>query len=183
MFERLTTLLLIGVALVACAPSSNTPTPAAPSEVPTNLEVPAGNSEFLRATGRGVQIYTCEQTVEGGPEWTLTAPSAVLENESGFVSSHGAGPSWTATDGSSVVGSKLAENPSPAENAVPWLLVQAEPRGAGAFDQTTLIQRLDTVGGVAPADGCGAKTLGAQTRVPYSATYVFFRAATSASSY
>ena len=144
------------------------------SRVPANLTVPAGNAEFLRATGRGVQIYTCEQTLEG-VRWKLTAPSAVLANEKGFVSSHGAGPSWTATDGSSVVGNALAESPSPDEDALPWLLIQAEPRGAGALTRTTFIQRLDMVGGAAPKGGCSAETLGEETRSPYSATYVFFR--------
>lgn len=184
MLKRFVTPLLIGTLSAACAPASDTytsasiATPTAPEEVPAELYVPAGNVESLRATGQGVQIYTCEQT-EQGSQWTLSAPSAVLKDETGFVSSHGAGPNWTAPDGSSIIGSKLAESPSPDEDAVAWLLVQAEPRGAGTFANTTFLQRVDTVGGVAPAQGCSAETLGEEVRSPYSATYIFFEAANS----
>jgi hypothetical protein len=40
----------------------------------------------------------------------------------------------------------------------------------------TFIQRLNTVGGVAPATpACAAANAGARTTVPYSADYVFFK--------
>ena len=179
MIERCITSLLICAALIACVPYERIASlELTRSQVPARLAVPTGNAEFLRATGRGVQIYTCGRT-DGGPSWTLSAPDAVLANEAGFVSSHGAGPSWTAADGSSVVGRALAESPSPDEGAVPWLLVRAELSGEGTLAATTFIQRLDTVGGVAPAGGCSAATLGAQARSPYSATYVFFEASRS----
>ena len=39
------------------------------------------------------------------------------------------------------------------------------------------IQRINTVGGVAPAQGCaGAADVGQQARVPYTADYVYFAA-------
>ena len=172
---RLATLLLMGLSLVACQGDEvTTPTPTpGPGVVPAELAAPAGNAEFLRATGRGVQIYTCQQVGGAAPAWSLTAPDAVLENASGFVASHGAGPNWTAPDGSSILGSKLAEVPSPDANSVPWLLVKAETRGQGLLSNATFVQRLDTAGGVAPASGCSAETLGEETRTAYSATYVF----------
>jgi hypothetical protein len=37
------------------------------------------------------------------------------------------------------------------------------------------IQRLNTVGGVAPAEPCDAKTVGSKKAVPYSADYVFYK--------
>jgi Protein of unknown function (DUF3455) len=39
---------------------------------------------------------------------------------------------------------------------------------------TTFIQRVNTVGGKAPASGC--PSLGARTFVPYEADYVFYKA-------
>jgi hypothetical protein len=36
------------------------------------------------------------------------------------------------------------------------------------------IQRIDTVGGVAPADGCSPQTLGQLRQVPYRAAYRLF---------
>jgi hypothetical protein len=42
--------------------------------------------------------------------------------------------------------------------------------------QTTFIQRLNTNGGSAPADGCAsASDVGKQKLVPYTADYYFFR--------
>jgi hypothetical protein len=45
---------------------------------------------------------------------------------------------------------------------------------AGIFGSVASIQRLDTVGGMAPTGGCDEAHAGAITRVPYSATYAFF---------
>jgi hypothetical protein len=39
---------------------------------------------------------------------------------------------------------------------------------------TRYVQRLDTVGGVAPAAGCDSAHAGTRARVDYSATYDFY---------
>jgi hypothetical protein len=45
----------------------------------------------------------------------------------------------------------------------------------GVLAPVTSIQRIDTVGGVAPATGCiAAADVGKQARVPYTASYVYF---------
>ena len=36
------------------------------------------------------------------------------------------------------------------------------------------MQRLDTVGGVAPTEGCDETHAGAEVRAPYEATYAFY---------
>jgi hypothetical protein len=46
--------------------------------------------------------------------------------------------------------------------------------GAGAFASVKYIQRLDTVGGIAPSAGCDAAHAGAEARVDYSANYDFY---------
>ena len=154
--------------LAACAPRNTAPDPDA---VPTSLVPPSGNQEFLRAIGRGVQIYTCQA---GG--WTLKAPEAILKDDNfNVVARHGAGPSWTAPDNSSAVGTRLASVNSPDPAAIPWLLLRAKTSGEGTLARTTYVQRLNTVGGLAPASGCDSAHLSAETRVNYSATYVFFR--------
>jgi hypothetical protein len=44
------------------------------------------------------------------------------------------------------------------------------------LSRTTFIQRLNTKGGVAPADGCSTSAeVGAQALVPYTADYFFYR--------
>ncbi len=44
----------------------------------------------------------------------------------------------------------------------------------GAYQKVTSIQRLNTVGGVAPASGCGTSDLGKRTSVPYTADYALW---------
>ena len=56
---------------------------------------------------------------------------------------------------------------------------QDERRGRSNGDRlarTTFIQRINTVGGLAPETGCGASTLNTETRVDYQADYVFWKA-------
>ncbi len=64
-----------------------------------------------------------------------------------------------------------------APGAVDWLRLKATSTAAGAdgdrLGGTTYIQRIHTVGGVAPAGACAA---GASAEVPYTADYVFFKA-------
>ena len=56
------------------------------------------------------------------------------------------------------------------------LLLATTPEGPqGAFSKVTSIQRVNTVGGIAPTTGCGATTSGTRTRVAYSADYYFFK--------
>jgi hypothetical protein len=55
---------------------------------------------------------------------------------------------------------------------------QAGPTGGTILSQTTFVQRLNTNGGLAPADGCfTSEDVGKQALVPYTADYFFFRKA------
>jgi len=44
------------------------------------------------------------------------------------------------------------------------------------LSKTTSVQRVKTVGGIAPAEPCGATNAKQVARVPYTATYYFYRA-------
>jgi len=73
------------------------------------------------------------------------------------------------------VGAVKAQEPG-RPGAIPWLLLGVkETSGSGVFARTTSIQRVDTVAGTAPAGGCSAAQSGAESRVPYKATYYFYR--------
>ena len=67
--------------------------------------------------------------------------------------------------------------------AVAWLLldevgVQKGPTGGDTLTKTTFVQRLNTHGGVAPAEGCSSQAdLGHQAFMPYEADYFFYRKA------
>jgi hypothetical protein len=142
--------------------------------------VPAGAQVAARFHAVGAQVYVCGAGPAGGAAafaWTFKRPDAALSGEDGHAAgTHGAGPSWTSTDGSSVVGKKLAQSDAPVADAIPWLLVGAvSTNGSGVFSDVTYIHRVATSGGKAPASGCGADNVGAETRVPYRADYYFYR--------
>jgi hypothetical protein len=156
--------------LVACSPATNVkPSGESQSTTPANLAVPAGNSLLLKATAKGVQIYTCK--AEG---WVLKAPEADLFDEKGAnIGHHSLGPTWELADGSAVVG-EMKEK-APMEGTIPWLLLaKKSTRGEGTLSRVTFIQRLDTQGGKAPAQGCDVARQGSEARVDYSATYTFY---------
>jgi hypothetical protein len=91
------------------------------------------------------------------------------------VALHGAGPSWTSTDGSAVVAPEIARVDAPRADAIPWLLLkEVSTTGPGVFSAVAFVQRLNTSGGVAPTTGCDATTVNTLVRVPYSADYYFY---------
>ena len=69
---------------------------------------------------------------------------------------------------------QFVSSPSADSNAIPWLLLQAvSNEGDGKFSDVTYIQRVNTVGGTAPATAGDAMHL--EARVPYTAEYFFYR--------
>ncbi len=142
--------------------------------VPTILVPPAGNVLASVFKAKGVQVYGCT-----GAKWTLVEPAASLAgitlNPVKVASAlHFRGPSWQSPDdGSLVEGTSPVSAPSATPNSIPQLLVTAKTtRGPGVFGGVTFIQRLSTVGGVAPATAC---TAGTTTAVSYTAVYRFFK--------
>jgi Protein of unknown function (DUF3455) len=110
-------------------------------------------------------------------EWVFKAPEATLTAKSGApVGKHYAGPTWEAVDGSTVVGEVKARDPGPSAAAIPWLLLAAKSHsGTGIFANARFIQRVATVGGNAPAGGCAESSLKNEARIPYTASYLFYR--------
>ncbi len=129
----------------------------------------------VQLTGKGVQIYVCAESAPSAA-WRLKAPDAVLTDASGAVAGHHfAGPTWQATDGSSVVGSVLVASSAPQGGSIPWLVIAAKSHsGAGRFADIAYVVRSQTEGGAAPAAGCDRAHVGSEIRVPYQATYLFF---------
>ena len=148
------------------------------ADVPENLKVPATQTLAMTVQARGVQIYECSasKTDPSRFEWAFKAPEAELFDQAGKrIGKHYAGPTWESDDGSKVVGAVKARDDGPDANAIPWLLLSAtSAEGNGIFGKTQSVQRLKTVGGKAPADGCNQAQLGKIARVSYSATYTFY---------
>jgi Protein of unknown function (DUF3455) len=170
----------LSAAILAVNACATAPVTTAP-EVPVALRPPPAEALFLAAHASGVQIYACALKSGQPPtyEWTFKGPEAVLVDGSGHsLGKHYAGPTWESVDGSTVVGKVKSQDPGPRANAIPWLLLTAKATtGSGTFSATTSIQRLKTVGGVAPAEPCSAANAAQVARVPYTATYYFYRAA------
>ncbi|MGI4789042.1 MAG: DUF3455 domain-containing protein [Janthinobacterium lividum] len=155
------------------------PTPTLP--IPLSV---GNNVILLEAKAIGVQIYICKvkhsNTLKSGDapqayEWVFKAPEADLYAPDGSkIGRHFAGPTWEATDGSKVVGSLLGSAVSPG--SIPWLLLSAKSTaGRGSFSKVTYVERVFTSGGAAPLSGADAAHVGTEVRVPYTATYIFYR--------
>jgi Protein of unknown function (DUF3455) len=174
---RLITMIIqgfLGAALAACGSSGG----VKKDDIPASLRVPDGQQLVEKVQAKGVQIYVCQPTKNDPAryEWAFKAPEAdLLGRGSRKVGTHYAGPSWESTDGSKVVGSVVAKE-TPDPNSIPWLLLSAKSNaGKGIFSDVKSIQRLRTVGGIAPAGGCGQSQAGQELRTSYSADYVFYR--------
>jgi Protein of unknown function (DUF3455) len=161
----------------ACAAPRAVVAPAAP--VPEALK-PAGERAVLSHHARGVQIYRCD-AADGAFKWAFVAPQAELFDNAqsqAAVGDHGAGPFWQSKDGSKIVGKVKGRADAPAAGAIPWLLLGTTSEGSGGqLAPVRSIQRVNTVGGVAPAQGCSSHAdVGQQARVPYTADYIYFAA-------
>ena len=162
--RHLAPLALIAATLAAAATGCASPA----------VQPPAGEVPLMTVAAHGVQIYECRATQGAAPAWAFVAPEADLFDASGRrIGRHGAGPFWQHEDGSRFVGTVRSRMDSPRPGAIPWLLLTAKPEGpAGAFARVSSVQRLETVGGQPPGDGCGAATLGKRVHIAYRADYV-----------
>lgn len=153
------------IAVASCAPAFALAEPA-------GLEPPPGSVAIARLAARGVQVYACI-AAEEGPAWGPAKPEAELVQPDGStVGRHFEGPVWEAQDGSRVLGTVIAQVPAPRPQAVAWLLLSGRTSGTGLLAGTQYVLRSDTVGGEKPQGGCMP---GQTARVPYSATYTFYR--------
>jgi len=71
---------------------------------------------------------------------------------------------------------ELRPSPRKRNSAFLSLLRAKSNEGQGILSKITFIQRVDTAGGVAPAEGCDAGHAGAEVSADYAAKYYFFAA-------
>ncbi len=175
--------------LSACASGPSKPPEMAPmvaakpfdvASLPAAVQVPAGHAVVLETVGTGSITYECRAKAAAADqfEWAFVGPDAKLASRSGQALGSYFGPpaTWLSLDGSKVTGAQLAVAPGPA-GAIPLQLVKANPAvGAGAMQGITYIQRVATMGGVAPASACNAAFVRSKEVVKYQADYIFWRA-------
>lgn len=144
--------------------------------VPELIKPPAGEELVLIAHAKGFQIYVCRAGDAGQPVWALKAPEAFLYDDQGNVlGRHFGGPTWKHDDGSEITAKLAAKVDALDASAIPWLLLTVtDHSGNGAFGRVTTIQRIHTVGGLAPTSGCSSENLEKESKSSYTADYYFY---------
>jgi hypothetical protein len=149
---------------------------------------PAGIARHLRAgpneepafmlSASGTNLFQCRQRVEdpNAYSWFFVAPDLTLFEGSRTAGSHNAASRFdSVSDRTSVFTLLGATQPGGVDN-MPWAKLRAVPAGeSGMFAGVTTIQRVNTAGGVAPAEGCNAASAGVETRVNFSADFYFYK--------
>ena len=145
------------------------------SEELSGISLPENSAIVLVVAAEGVQIYESKRDPRGGFQWSLKAPEAQLKSASGEVlGKHGAGPSWTLNDGSSIVGGLPPLKNAAVSGSIPWLLIAVKSKsGSGTLDKVDYVMRVATDGGVAPTEPPSVE--GATVRIKYNAIYIFLR--------
>lgn len=188
-------LLIAGIAIVlAMAVAQSQPAQAGyatikPPDVPSIIQVPAGNQPFRVGHAVGTQNYVCLSTGWVSPAY---GPQATLFNEDNeqilthFLSPYPAGsdtyfPTWQDSRDTSIVWANAVKDAkyTPDPTAIPWLLLKVVDTAVGPTDgdkmiATTYIQRVNTTGGLIPTRPCAP---GDKALVPYAADYYFYKAA------
>jgi Protein of unknown function (DUF3455) len=140
---------VLGMAVTLALPQAAHAQIVTPPPVPAGLQVPAGNEAFLLGRGVGGMIrVTWQASRDTSIVWARAIASVADPNASGAIA-------WLLLQ---VVGTKLG------------------PTGGNTLSGTTFIQRLNTVGGSAPATGCDLPTdIGRKAFVPYTADYFSYK--------
>lgn len=168
-----------------------------PPAVPQLIEVPAGYKPFLAGHAIGTQNYICAPAAtSSGFDWLFVGPQATVFDEAGeqiLTHFQSRNPSkgnaiqamWQHSRDTSGVWAKKRAGSSDsgyvAPDAIEWLLLemtgqQIGPTGGDKLANTMFIQRVNTVGGIAPPSSeCSASTVNTRRLVYYEADYYFYR--------
>jgi hypothetical protein len=173
-----------------------------PQQVPPEVRVEDGNEPFLVGHAFGTQNYVCvpcdptKPNCPLGVSFSLFTPEATLFDEQGKqLITHFFSPNpnesglpiratWQDSKDTSTVWGTATGSVRVRTDSIDWVRLnvkdtgtQAGPRGGDRLTKTTFIQRLNTVGGLAPSNLCTSPAdLGRQAFVPYTADYFFYQA-------
>jgi hypothetical protein len=136
---------------------------------------------FAKVFGQDVQIITHFLSPDEKPkDPTMPVPFGNATWQSSFDSSR----VWAAVLHKNTIDAGTDPNSCPNTGSIACLLLETVgakdgPTGGTLLSKTTFVQRLNTNGGSAPAEGCFVSTdVGKQALVPYTADYFFYKADT-----
>ena len=173
--------LMLAVGMLAgCATKSPPqPVPSVNETLPATLRATSGEALQDVLTAAGDAIYRCKRNgaqlswVGGHTEATLVDKG---RNNVGTVMPDSY---FAAYDGSYLIG-RVGSEEIFTGSALPWQRLTAHGKrglaaSEGRFARVTSVQRVRTKGGIPPDAACSQE--GVSLYVPYSATYLFYRAA------
>jgi hypothetical protein len=165
--------------------------------VPGNLEVGTEYQLFFKGHAVGTQNYICAPApTASGVDWLFIGPQATLFDENlEQVTTHfqsrnpdkanAIQATWQhSRDSSAVWATRRDGSTDPqyvAPTAIEWLILDVSgadlgPTAGGRLASTSVIQRVNTVGGMKPPSGeCTPATINTRKLVPYQADYYFYR--------
>ena len=185
----------LGMTLTAQAHGNGHGNRIDPPAVPAKLEVEAGNEPFLVGHATGTQNYVaCPRPMASPgrcsrrkPRCSTTRSSRSSRTSSARTRRGGiVCAAWQHSRDTSTVWARATQTSTDSQfvapGAIPWLLLnmkdtgtQEGPTGGRKLTRTTFIQRVNTVGGVAPSTGCAQSSdVGSRAFVPYKADYFFY---------
>ena len=172
-----------------------------PPPVPTDLQPPARSKLFRVGHAQGTQNYICLPASTGFAFSLFTPEATLFDDKREQIITHFFSPdpspdpaengmiraTWVDSRDTSTVWAAVAPKGSTTDpkfvesGAIAWLKLnvlngQDGPNGGDRLTKTTVIQRLNTHGGLAPATGCASLTdVGTKAFVPYRADYFFYK--------
>jgi len=158
-----------GLALAAIAP---------PSGLTAAITAPPDEEAAFMLRGEGTHSFECRPlpTDPSKFAWAFGAPKVTLYDAGRPVARHAAENTWEATGDRSSVSGAIRARQDGGSASLPWLLYRAQSTpDAGLFADVSSVQRVNTLGGVAPEIGCDASNAGKEASVVVAADYYFYR--------
>jgi len=147
-----------------------------PPAVPGPLQASTAEAPAFMLRAEGVHVYECRVNAVGGYQWVFTNPDVSLRDETSQRATEVSPNTFEASTDRSTVSARVRAVAGAGSENLPWVLLSARSASAdGLFAGVTSVQRVNTTGGVAPRDGCGESTAGAESRVAFSADYYFYK--------
>lgn len=176
MIKRSVANMFLPAALLTALGGCVTPPMFSQTGLPEAIKVPAGHAVVMEAVGVGTNKYACRAN-GGGFLWTLAGTEARLNGRDGTPSGrhYGLPATWEAADGSKVTGMVLAEA-AVSPDKLARQLIRANPAtGKGMLAGSTMIQRVNTQGGVMPNAVCDAAASDRNVITGFQADYIFYK--------